>query len=316
MIRNTAAVILAAGKSTRMKSALPKAVHPVCGKPMTLHVIDACKKAGVENITVVVGHEAEKVKNTLGNTVSYAIQTEQLGTGHAALQAMPHISDTIDTILVLPGDAPLITSDSIRKLIEFHNNESNAISLLTAIVDDAKSYGRIIRDSSGNVEKILEAKDASPDELEIREINASIYCFRADFLSNSLTKIRPENAQKEYYLTDVIGIARESGEKVGAVIVDDAKELLGINNRVELAEASAIMKTKIMNELMMSGVSIIDPTTTYIECDVEIGRDTVVMPSTIIERGCKIGSGLKIGPFAHLAGTQIADASVEERGNE
>ena len=284
-----AAVVMAAGKSTRMKSALPKGAHPICGKPMTRFVVDACLEAGVTNVVVVVGHEAEKVKSALGDDLSYAYQTEQLGTGHACLQAMPQIPGSVTDVLVLPGDTPLITSEELQRLVEAHITEGNAATLLSAVLDDAGHYGRVVRDVTGSVARIVEAKDADPATLGIREINTSIYCFNRVLLDEKLSNLGTDNAQGEYYLTDVVQMLRETGERVGALIAADAADTLGINNRIELAEAATIMRKRIVDRLMLSGVTIVDPATTYIDVGVEIAPDTVVHPGAVVERGSRVG---------------------------
>lgn len=299
---------MAAGKSTRMKSATPKAAHSICGKPMTRHVIDACIEAGVESIVVVIGHEADRVRAALGEDVSYAYQTEQLGTGHAVMQAMPHVSDDASDVLVLPGDTPLITADAIKGLMTTHASEGNAATLLTAVLKDASHYGRVVRHSNGSVLHICEAKDANEATLAIREINTSIYCFDRPLLAEKLTLLGTDNSQGEYYLTDVIGLLNKAGKRVGAVVASNAADALGINNRVELAEAGAIMRRRILTRLMLAGVTIVDPATTYVDCDVEIGPDTTVQPCTIIERGSRIGANCDIGPFARLSGVTIPDS--------
>ena len=306
-----AAAIMAAGKSTRMKSALPKAAHSICGKPMTRHVIDACLEAGVESIVVVIGHEADKVRAALGEDVSYAYQTEQLGTGHAVMQAMPSVPTGASAVLVLPGDTPLITADAIKELMTIHSSEANAATLLTAQLEDASHYGRVVRHSNGSVLHICEAKDANEATLAIREINTSIYCFDRQLLADKLSLLRTDNAQGEYYLTDVIGLLNKAGKRVGAVVASNAADALGINNRVELAQAAAIMRRRILEKLMLAGVTIVDPATTYIDCNVEIGPDTVVRPCTMIERGSRIGANCDIGPFVRLSGVTIPDGSAE-----
>lgn len=301
MSRTFAAVIMAAGKSTRMKSALPKAAHLICGKPITRHVIDACREAGITDVVVVIGHEAEKVKAALGDDVIYAYQTEQLGTGHACQQAMPFIPKSVTDILVLPGDTPLITAESLARLAQAHESQKNAATLLTAILDDASHYGRVVRDANtGMVLRIVEAKDADQGTLAIREINTSIYCFDRLALEEKLLLVRADNAQREYYLTDAIELLNESGHRIGAIVADNAADTLGVNNRIELAQAAAIMRSRILNKLMLSGVTIVDPATTYIDCDVEIGPDTVIHPCTVIERGTKVDGGQSIGPFVKL----------------
>jgi len=298
---------MAAGKSTRMKSALPKAAHLICGKAMTGHVIDACAEAGIADVVVVVGHEAEKVKAALGSDVSYAYQTQQLGTGHACLQAMPSLDEGVTDVVVLPGDTPLITAGALRAMIDAHTSEGNAATLLTAVLDDASHYGRVVRDPDGAVLRVCEAKDADAETLAIREINTSIYCFDKALLAEKLGMLKTDNAQGEYYLTDVIELLNAASKRVGAVIAANAADTLGINNRAELAEAASIKRQRINRALMLSGVTIVDPATTYIDCDVEIGPDTVVHPCTIIERGTRIGSNCEVGPFARLSGVTIAD---------
>jgi bifunctional UDP-N-acetylglucosamine pyrophosphorylase / glucosamine-1-phosphate N-acetyltransferase len=303
----TAAVIMAAGKSTRMKSAIPKAAHPICGKPVTRHIIDACREAGIEHVIVVVGYEAELVKAALGDDVSYALQEQQLGTGHACMQAMPLISPEVSRVLVLPGDCPLLTGSTVADLLRVHTEGGYSAALLTAILDDAGNYGRIVRDSRGNVCGIVEAKDATVEQLAICEMNPAVYCFARADLEENLGRISSNNAQGEYYLTDVIGLLVDSGRSVGALAVDDPLEALGINNRVELAEAASIMRSRILRDLMLSGVTIVDPATTHIDAGVRVGADTVIQPFTIIERGSVIGSGCEIGPFAHLRGVTVVD---------
>ena len=315
MTSKIAAVIMAAGKSTRMKSALPKAAHLICGKPVTRHVIDACYGADIQSVVVVVGYEAEKVIAALGDDVSYAYQTKQLGTGHACIQALPHIADDVTDIVVLPGDTPLITSDALQGLVSAHTNEGNAATLLTAILDDASHYGRVIRDTNGAVLKIQEARDADEETLAIREINTSIYCFNRQLLAEKLSLLRTDNAQAEYYLTDVVELLNSAKKRVGAIVAENAADALGINNRIELAEVASIMRRRIIDILMLSGVSVTDPATTYIDCDVEIGRDTVIQPCTIIERGSRIGTDCEIGPFARLSGVSIADGTKGVVGN-
>jgi len=302
-----AAVIMAAGKSTRMKSALPKAAHTVCGKPMTRWIVDACIEAGVRDVVVVVGYQAQKVKEVLGDDISYAEQTEQLGTGHACIQAMRHIPKEVDTVLVFPGDTPLISADALGSLIEAHTAQRNSATLLTAVLDDATHYGRVVRDSRGAVMKVVEAKDADAQTLAIREINTSIYCFDRAELADNLSRLSNDNAQGEYYLTDVVEVLAGSGKRVGAVIATDLADTLGINNRIELAQAASIMRNRILERLMLSGVTIVDPATTYIDADVEIGPDAVIHPCTVIERGSRIGAGCEVGPFVRLSGVTIAD---------
>lgn len=309
MSRRIAAIIMAAGKSTRMKSALPKAAHPVRGKPVTRWVVDACLNAGINDVVVVVGYEADLVKSAIGDDVVYAYQLRQMGTGHAVMQAMPVISEDVTDIVVLPGDAPLICGETLELLLKTHATESNSSTLLTATLDDAGSYGRVVRSSGGAVTGITEAKDATPEIIAIKEINTSMYCFDKVLLSKMLENLSTDNAQGEYYLTDVIKHLNDSGYRVGAVAVNDPNETLGINDRAELANADAIMRDRINKKYMMTGVTIVDPATTYIDCDVEIGRDTVVYPCTVIERGSRIGSNCTVGPFSRITGESVADGA-------
>ncbi len=290
MERSLAAVVTAAGKSTRMKSALPKAAHKICGKPVTRWVIDACRNAGIHECVVVVGYQAELVRNALGPDVAYALQMEQLGTGHACIQALPCIPDDVRSVLVLPGDTPLITADSLGKLIQMHSAQNNSATIMSAVLEDAGHYGRIVRDSNEHVKCIREAKDASEEELRIGEFNTAIYCFELKDLRDNLALLTTDNAQGEYYLTDVISIMYQAGLSIGAYVNPNLEESLGINNREELAQAGAILKRRINQQLMLDGVTLVDPETTYIDWNVQIGPDTTIYPCTVIEGQCRIGS--------------------------
>ena len=273
-----AAIILAAGKSTRMRSKLPKPLHPLCGLPMTGHVIRACREAGVERVVVVVGHEAEKVREGLGDGVEYALQSAPRGTGDAVRAAQSLLGDWTGTILVLAGDIPLLPAESLRHLIGHQQGSGASATLLTAFLDDPTGYGRVVRDTRGQVARIVEEKDATPDERALREWNPSIYAFDGPELWTALGEVQPNNAQGEYYLTDTVGILVQRGKRLDAVPVADSRYVLGVNNRVELAAVTASLRERILNGLMLSGVSIIDPASTYIEVDVEIGQDTTIEP--------------------------------------
>lgn len=305
-----AAVVMAAGKSTRMKSELPKAAHDICGKPVTRWVVDACREADIADCVVVVGHQAEQVKEVLGDDLLYALQREQLGTGHACMQALPQLPENIEHVLVVPGDTPLITASTLRQLIATHLQQKNSATLLTAVLEDAGHYGRIIRDQSGRVKCIREAKDASAEEKNIREFNAAIYCFEIKALRDKLAMLKTDNAQNEYYLTDVIALMDQDNLDVHALICHEYEETLGINNRVELAEAARIIRMRILKDHMLSGVSIIDPATTYIDWQVEIGTDTTIYPASMIRGKSRIGSNCKIGPFADLQSVTMADGNA------
>ena len=293
-----------------MRSSIPKPLHPLCGKPVTRHVIDACFAAGISRVIVVVGHEAEAVRAGLGSDVDYAIQEQQFGSGHAAQCAAPLLSGFRGSILVLAGDVPLLRSSTLADLLEHHHQTAAAATLLTAILDDASGYGRIVRAEDGSVRGIVEHRDATESQRAIREWNPSIYCFDAGALFGALEQIRPNNVQGELYLTDAIGILASKGSRVEGLPTSDSAEVLGINNRVELAEAGAIMRRRILTEWMLSGVSIIDPLTTYVDAGVQIGQDTVVAPGTFLLGNTSIGQRCVIGPYSRISDSTIGDEST------
>jgi len=302
---NFAAIILAAGKSKRMKSALPKAAHPICGKPIGRHIADACFGAGVEQVVVVVGHEADAVRQAIGGDVQYAVQDDQRGTGHAAMQAMRLIERT--HVLILPGDTPLITPEALRALMTSHQESGAAATLLTAVLDEPGSYGRVVRGPDGGVERIVEAHDAPAEVLAANEVATSIYCFKAPLLRECLVELRTDNVQGEYYLTDTIGILRRKGHAVHAVAAADPRDTLGINTRIELAEAVGVMRRRVLNALMLDGVTVVDPGTTYVDVGVTIGRDTIVHPCTVIEGRTVIGERCTVGPLSRLANARVGN---------
>jgi bifunctional UDP-N-acetylglucosamine pyrophosphorylase/glucosamine-1-phosphate N-acetyltransferase len=302
---DAAAVILAAGKSKRMKSALPKAAHPICGKPMTRHVVDACFGAGIEQLVVVIGHGSEAVKRAVGSDVQYVLQEDQLGTGHAAMRAMPLIDRPY--VLILPADTPLITSAALSMLMESHLDAGAAATLLTADLSDPGDYGRVVRGPDGSVERIIEARDAPAAVLAIGEIATSIYCFDSSLLRESLAELGTDNAQGEYYLTDTVETLRRKGHTVRAMSAPDARDTLGINTGIELAEAAAIMRRRVLDALMLDGVTVVDPNTTYIDARVRIGRDSVIHPCTVIEGRTVVGTGCMVGPFAVLTDASLGD---------
>lgn len=300
------ALILAAGQGTRIKSDLPKVLHKVCGKEMVNHVIDTLRKAEIEDVNVIVGKGAELVKEkTNSRNVSYSLQTEQLGTGHAVKSAIEFLSGKKGTVAVFCGDAPLITEETIGRLFKEHINKGNSTTLLTSILDDATGYGRIIRDGE-EVLKIVEHKDCNEEELKVNEMNAGVYCFDIENLLSSLEKLSNNNAQGEYYLTDVIGIQKSEGKKVGAVVVD-YEETIGVNSRRQLAEVEEILRNRINNRHMDNGVTLINPSVTYIGADVEIGKDTIIYPGNIIEGSSKIGSGCTIYSNSRINNSIIED---------
>ena len=288
-------IILAAGKGTRMKSKLPKVLHKVGGKPMLQHVIDAAKSAGSTREVVVIGEGAELVKQNFSD-VEFVLQAEQLGTGHAVLCAKEKFAESTGNVMILCGDTPLFTGELLKNLANAHERFNAAATVLTAIMPDPKGYGRIIRADGVDFEKIVEDKDATFEQKKIREVNTGIYCFNVKRLFAALEKVTNENAQGEYYLPDVLEILRADGGKICAVIAEDYKQTFGINSRIQLAEADKVLRQRKNAELMLSGVTIIDPATTYIDFDVEVGQDTIIYPGTYLEGKTKIGTDCVIGP--------------------
>lgn len=300
-------LILAAGKGTRMKSALPKVLHKVCGKPMLAHIIVSAREAGSIRDIAVVGFGAEQVLEAVGPAVEFVVQAEQLGTGHAVMQAREALEGYAGTVMVLCGDTPLLSAGLLSQLYSSHREARAAATVLTARMPDPTGYGRVIRDSGGRVTKIVEHKDARSDELAVKEINTGIYCFECRNLLDALSGLTRDNKQGEYYLTDVIAILAGQGEKVWAVAAGDHRETMGINSRVQLAEAEKILRLRKLDELMDGGVTIMDPDSTFIDAGVEIAADTVIYPFTWLEGATKIGTCCEIGPNTRLADTTVGD---------
>ena len=300
-------VILAAGMGTRMKSKMPKVLHTVCGKPLSKWVIDASKAAGADKVCAVVGHKAETVKEVLGDVCEFALQAEQKGTGHAVMQAIDVIKNSKGEVVILNGDTPLITAETINKAIEYHKNNDNQATVITAILDDATGYGRIVRDNDGSVLKIVEQKDASEEEKKINEVNSGMYVFDAQSLVYALDKITPNNAQGEYYLTDTLEILLSAGKKIGGYAISDNDEIRGINDRVQLNEAEKIMQKRINEYHMRNGVTMRNPESVYIEDGVEIGNDTEICQNVTIKSGTKIVSDCVIGSGSMLDRAVIHD---------
>jgi len=301
-------VILAAGLGKRMKSKLHKVLHPVCGKPMVEHVIDVLNQAGVERKIVVIGHGADAVREALGSKVEYALQEQQLGTGHAVRSAEPYLGTENGITFVVYGDTPLITSKSLEGMLELHRSTGAACTLLSAIFADPTGLGRIIRASDGSIDRIVEEKDTNESERAVKEINAGVYLFDNAKLFEMLAKITNDNAQGEYYLTDVISLLKEAGENVQGYITDDADEALGVNDRVALSEAERLMRARINRQHLLNGVTLVDPLSTYIEAGVTIGSDTIVYPGTVLRGRTAIGSDCVIGPNADITDSTIADS--------
>ncbi|MGA9467642.1 MAG: bifunctional UDP-N-acetylglucosamine diphosphorylase/glucosamine-1-phosphate N-acetyltransferase GlmU [Exiguobacterium marinum] len=304
------AVILAAGKGTRMKSKLYKVLHPVLGKPMVEHVVDQLDQIGVSRQIVIVGHGAEAVQDTLGTRVEYAVQEQQLGTGHAVQMAEAELAGKSGATLVVCGDTPLLTAETLEALLAHHEAQQAKVTVLTAIADDATGYGRVIRGEDGNVTKVVEHKDASETELAINEINTGTYVFDNELLFDALKRVGNNNAQGEYYLPDVIAIAKESGEVVAAHTAPTFDETIGVNDRVALSQAEAIMRKRTNERLMREGVTFMDPASTYISPDVVIGSDTVIYPGTVILGKTTIGSECVIGPNSDIRNSVIEDNAV------
>ncbi len=337
------AIILAAGEGKRMKSSTPKVLHKICGKEMVNVVIDTVKEAKVNDINVIIGRGADKVKDaTTDRTVHYSLQDKQLGTGHAVMCAKEFLKGKKGTVAIFTGDAPLITKSTVEKLFDFHSDKNYKATILTSIVDNPYGYGRVLRESNQEVCKIVEHKDCAEEEMKINEINAGMYCFDIESLLNSLDKLNNNNSQGEYYLPDVIGILKNEGEKIGALPIP-FEETMGINSRVQLSEAEKVMRKRINRMHMDNGVTLIDPDCTYIDIDVEIGNDTIIYPGnviqgkTVIGENCtihsnsrikdsiidknvtiqcstilesKIGEGTTVGPFAYVRPESVIGKSA------
>ncbi|MBO5560105.1 MAG: bifunctional UDP-N-acetylglucosamine diphosphorylase/glucosamine-1-phosphate N-acetyltransferase GlmU [Firmicutes bacterium] len=297
------AVILAAGQGTRMKSKVPKVLHKVIDKPMVDYVIDESIKAGASDICVIIGHQSAMVKAMIGDRVKYGLQTEQLGTGHAVMQAGDFLKGDED-IAVLCGDTPLITAETLKKLADIHNAQNNSVTVVSMILDDPTGYGRIIR-SGENFEKIVEQKDATDEEKACREVNTGVYIFKGADLTAAFEKLTNNNAQGEYYLTDTLEIIKNNGGKVGVMVADDPDEFLGVNSKLQLGEATTIMKKRINAFHMLNGVTLQDPDNTYIGKDVKIGEDTLILPGCYIEGDTEIGSDCIIGPNSRITSSKV-----------
>ncbi|WP_291632594.1 bifunctional UDP-N-acetylglucosamine diphosphorylase/glucosamine-1-phosphate N-acetyltransferase GlmU [Clostridium sp.] len=326
-------IILAAGEGKRMNSNTPKVLHKVCGKEMINHVIDTMRNAEIEMVNVVIGRGAEEVKKgTADRNISYSVQEKQLGTGHAVMCAREFLSGNEGTVAIFVGDGPLITEYTVREMLDYHEKGNFKATVLTSRMEDPAKYGRIIRDENGEVKKIVEFKDCNETEMLVKEINSGMYCFNIEELLNALDKLNNNNAQKEYYLTDVIGILKNQGFKVGAFNVP-VEEIIAVNSKVELADVELIMRTRINKKHMENGVTIMDPSSTYIDSEVVIGKDTIIYPGnilqgkSIIKEDCilyqnnriadsilqngvsvqssvviesQIGEGTTVGPFAYI----------------
>ncbi len=305
--RPLAAVILAAGQGTRMKSDRPKVAFDVCGLPMVRHVVEAARGAGAQRVVVVVGHGRAEVEKALRGVpdVRYALQREQRGTGDAAKAGMAALRDFEGTLLLLCGDVPLVRTETLRDLLRRHTRARAAATVLSMVLETPGSYGRVLRED-GRFTDIREARDCSPEELAVREVNSGLYAFDAAALRSALRAVKSDNAQREYYLTDVPRILARRGARVQAVPCDDASEVRGVNTLAELAEAGTRLRLRVLGDLMAAGVEIADPATTFVACGARIGRGTRILPCTVIERDVVVGEHCEVGPFSHLRpGTEL-----------
>lgn len=307
--RALAAVLLAAGEGKRFKSATPKVLHRLCGRPLLAYVLDALAPIRPSRTVVVVGRGADEVKaaakSLTRRRLTFALQPRQLGTADATRIGDDALGPFVGDVLVLPGDTPLLTAETIGRLVEHHRESGAAATVLTAVLDEPAGYGRIVRGTDGSVERIVEETDAGPRERAITEVNTSVWVFDRAALRAGLTKVDRTNAQREFYLTDVVAVLRDKGEPVEALVAADATEIVGINSRVELAGVAALMRRRINERLMLEGVTIVDPPTTFVDDGVTIGRDTVLHPLTHLHGATSIGDGCQIGPNVRLVDTTV-----------
>jgi bifunctional UDP-N-acetylglucosamine pyrophosphorylase/glucosamine-1-phosphate N-acetyltransferase len=316
------AIVLAAGEGTRMRSTRPKPLHVLCGKAMVLYVLDSLEELSVDRAVVVVGHGAERVTKKLSDAAAdlpleFVEQEVQRGTGDAVAVALTTFGDPLDDddddddgvdVLVLPGDTPLLRPATVSSLVSQHRATGSACTVLTAVLDDPTGYGRVVRDKEGRVRRIVEQRDATADELEVAEVNTSIYCFRRSLLAPALRRVTPDNAQGEYYLTDVVSVLAEAGHRVGAVVCDDPLETAGVNDRVQLAAAEAELRRRTNDAWLRAGVTMLDPRTTYIDSTVRLAADVTLFPGVVLQGTTVVGEATEIGP-----GTRLVDCVVGDR---
>jgi len=316
-------IIMAAGLGTRMKSKTAKVLHRAAGRPLIDYVVDLARQIGDQHPVVVVGHQREHVQEHVGDRARFAVQEKQLGTGHAVMQAIDLVKDA-KQILILSGDVPLTRTETLQALVDEHRRAGNALTLLTMKLDEPALYGRIVRDDNGGVIRIVEAKDADESQRAIREVNAGIYVFDGKHLASNLRRLSTDNAQGEYYLTDLIAMLRDGGKRVGALVVSDPIEALGVNSRAELATVEGEIQRRVVERLMQGGVTFRNPATVVIDSTVTIGNDSVVYPFVTLEGDTRIGAGCVIDPGVHLtnvvvgndvhlkSGTVAEDAIIED----
>lgn len=299
-----------------MKSALPKVLHDICGKPMLSYVTSACRVAGIDRLIVVVGHEQEKVRAALASEdITWVEQAEQLGTGHAVMVCREALSGFTGSVLVIAGDMPLVRRATLAGLYEARESNGDALAIATTVLDDPTGYGRIVRNEMGELEAIVEHNDCTPQQREIREVNPSYYCFDGAALFEALDQVKPSGKKKEYYITDAIHLLRESGKGVSAPIQVPAEDAMGINSRMDLSLVTRVMQDRIQRSILEDGVTIVDPDNTWIEADVTVGQDTVIHPFSHIGASARIGENCTIGPFGLVPRGEEVAAGETVSGN-
>ena len=308
-------IILAAGKGTRMKSETPKVLHTIFDKTLVGYVIEAVNRTGmVDENFVIVGHQAERVEDFIKNNYDNAktvLQSPQLGTGHAVSMVLPYLNDFEGEVIILCGDTPLVTEETLKEFIESHHGKKSDLTVMSAIFDNPTNYGRIIRNNDGSLNSIVEEKDASAEQKAVKEINAGIYCLNWAKIKPAFGQLKSNNAQGEYYLTDIVKWANEQSLKVDAYILKNNEEIFGINSKAHLAEASRMLNRRVIRKHLENGVTIVDPNTTWISPETTIESDTIIYPSCYINGKNKIGKNCKIGPFAHLRGDVVLEDNVK-----
>ncbi|MEE9315569.1 MAG: bifunctional UDP-N-acetylglucosamine diphosphorylase/glucosamine-1-phosphate N-acetyltransferase GlmU [bacterium] len=320
-MRNLVSIILAAGEGTRMKSTFPKVLHQICGQPMLVYVLKAVLKAGCGKNYLVLGHKGEKIIEVLRNSlplrkrgIEFVKQTKLLGSGHAVLQVKKDLRGYKGNVLVVYGDLPLLSGRTLNRLIQTHYKQDNSLTILGTTLENPSGYGRIIENSNGKGIKIVEEKDATPKERRINRVNVGVYCFRAEDLFKAVDKIKPDNRKREYYLTDAVEILGEMGKRVGMVITKDSREVEGVNNRKQLVNIQKYVNMKNLERLLLMGVTIVDPSSTFIDSTVKIDRDTIIYPGSTILGKTRIGENCKLGPYAFIQNCQIENG-VEVRAS-
>lgn len=315
--RSLAAIVMAAGEGTRMRSDRPKPLHRLCGRPMVLHVLDALASTGATRAVMVVGHGADRVTKALTSEapdslpLEFVTQNVQRGTGDAVAVALTAFdADAEDDVIIMPGDQPLFRSETLRGLVDQHRETGAAATVLTARVADPTGLGRIVRDRQGRVRRIVEHRDATDDERAVDEVNTSVYCCKLDLLAPALRRLSPDNSQGEYYLTDVVEVLASAGYLVGAHTVADTSEAAGVNDRMQLAVAERELRRRTNARLMAAGVTMLDPDHTYVDASVSIGRDVTIFPGALLQGRTVIGAGAEIGPGCRLVDCRVGEGAT------